>query len=147
MSLLLPRGEDRAGDAAIPSNVDLETHEKTIMIVEDDDDLRAVVARFLASLGYNVLDAGSGVAALRVLADAPHLDLLLPDIVLPDGLSGLQVSEVLRGRYPEVKSLFMSGYPTAMRDQGDAAFPRAPIIGKPFELDDLAVRVGKALTE
>jgi PAS domain S-box-containing protein len=87
------------------------TGQETILLVEDDDAVRALSRQVLTRHGYVVLEAKDGNDALRVARQFPEpIDLLVSDVVMP-GMSGLQVEQRLREMRPEIKTLFVSGYP------------------------------------
>ncbi len=111
----------------------------TIVLVEDEDSVRALVGERLRELGYQVLDAPDGPAALQLLhTDAP-VDLLVTDVGLPNGMNGRQVADVAREGRPHLPVLFMTGYAGTALDGGLA--PGMQVIGKPFVLDALAAQV------
>jgi CheY-like chemotaxis protein len=112
----------------------------SILIIEDDELLRPVIARMLRRNGYTVLEAGSGTdAEERALAHGLPVDLLLVDVGLP-GLSGPEVVERLRQRWPAVKVLFMSGFGhAALAERGLAPGPH--LMEKPFSPVALLERV------
>jgi CheY-like chemotaxis protein len=84
---------------------------ETILIVEDEAAVRELAARFLAGLGYKILQAESGVAALEAWRQQKGaIDLLFTDLVMPDRLNGWQLAEVLMAERPGLKVLFCSGY-------------------------------------
>lgn len=118
---------------------------ETILLVEDDDQVRAVVLRMLESLGYRVLSAGDGDAALDLAAscDVP-IDLLLSDLIMP-GLGGREVAERLRPLHPEAAVLYMSGYSDEAVIRRGILDRKAAFIEKPFASGDLARRVREAL--
>lgn len=92
--------------------VDSETPKKrTIFVVEDEPTLRALVRRVLERGGYEVIEASSGLAALELWKEnKTHVDLLLTDMVMPDGLSGRQLAEKLKADNPNLKVVFTTGY-------------------------------------
>ena len=110
---------------------------KRVLVVEDKPDVRRLAKRILSKQGYDVLEAGDGSAALALLADI-DVDLLFTDIVLPGGMSGVDLAELAQARHPGLKVLYTSGYaPEAVfADQA----PREDIllIRKPFHSDELA---------
>ncbi|HYQ21960.1 response regulator [Stenotrophomonas sp.] len=133
-------------DTVAPSTglADYEPHEETILVAEDNDDVRAYTVEALRQLGYRVLEAHDGPSALRLLErpDA-RVDLLFSDVVMP-GMSGWELGREVRERWPEVAVLFTSGYP---RDH-DAAGSKgrtAPLLSKPFTRSDLAESVVSVL--
>jgi CheY-like chemotaxis protein len=84
-----------------------------ILVVEDEPSLRQLVRKVLERSGYEVLEAASGMAALELWdRDKPQLDLLLTDMVMPDGMSGRQLAERLKADNPGLKVLYTSGYST-----------------------------------
>ena len=81
------------------------------MVVEDEPTLRALVRKVLERGGYAVIECPSGLAALELWGKSkPHIDLLLTDMVMPDGISGLQLAEKLKAQNPGLKVIFTTGY-------------------------------------
>jgi CheY-like chemotaxis protein len=84
---------------------------ETILLVEDDEAVRLMTRRTLESFGYQVVEAASGRKALELWPQcAPKIDLLLTDIVMPDGVNGRDLAERLRAQTPTLKAVFVSGY-------------------------------------
>jgi CheY-like chemotaxis protein len=97
---------------------------KTILVVEDEPTLRALVRKVLERGGYEVIESPSGLAALELWSKTrPHVDLLLTDMVMPDGISGLQLAEKLKVENPDLKVIFTTGY-------------SSELMGKDFEIKD-----------
>jgi PAS domain S-box-containing protein len=114
---------------------------ETVLVVEDEAALRAYTSEILRELGYRVLEAPNGAAALAALAEAPQIDLLLTDVVMPGGLDGRQLAEAARRRRPGLKVLFMTGYARdAIVHQGSLDGD-AQVISKPFGFDALAEKI------
>jgi CheY-like chemotaxis protein len=111
ISILLPRSTTGRG-MATPMAADDEPHGKgeTVLIVEDDADLRELNFDVLERLGYRPLGAGDGASALKMLDDTPEIEVLYTDVVLPGGMSGVDLAEEARHRRPNLKTLFTSGY-------------------------------------
>jgi PAS domain S-box-containing protein len=120
---------------------------ETILLVEDDPQVRAVVGKMLESLDYRVLPAGDGEDALA-LAEAFHgpIDLLVSDLVMP-GLGGRQVAERLRESSPDTAVLYMSGYSDEAVVRRGVVDSDASFLKKPFATIDLARRVREMLDE
>jgi len=115
-----------------------------ILVVEDDADVRTYVAETLAGLGYDVLDAGSGDDALRLMDRHQAIVLLLTDVVMP-GMNGRKLAETARARRPGLKVLFMTGYSrNAIVHQGRLD-PGVDLIQKPLTSDQLAATVRRIL--
>lgn len=87
------------------------SEKRTIFVVEDEPTLRALVRKVLERDGYNVIEAPSGLAALEMWSEKkPHVDLLLTDMVMPDGISGLQLADRLKTENAHLKVVFTTGY-------------------------------------
>jgi signal transduction histidine kinase/DNA-binding NtrC family response regulator len=85
--------------------------DETILLVEDEQDVRAVTKSVLQRSGYKVIEASSGKEALKVVEDGKSsIDLLLTDVLMPDGISGRKLAEDLRQKLPDLKMVFVSGY-------------------------------------
>jgi CheY-like chemotaxis protein len=120
---------------------------ETLLIVEDNDDVRRLGRSALESLGYQVLEAKDAPSALRVLdgADGPRVDLIFTDLVLPGGMSGSSLAEEIAAQRPGLPVLFTSGYTrNAISQQGRLA-PGARILAKPYTLESLASHVRQAI--
>ena len=115
--------------------------EETILVVEDDDDVRAYSVDILRELGYRVIEAHDGPSALRLLERQFRLDLLFTDVVLPGGLTGAQVAAQARVAKPELKVLFTTGYARNAIVHHGRLDPGVQLITKPFSMSDLATRV------
>jgi len=114
-----------------------------VLLVEDEDTVRNVVARLLTKLGYQVSSAANAEEAIGLFDGGADFDLVVTDIVMP-GLSGIEMSEVLKARYPALRFLFISGYTS--RELGSApTAPPEPFLPKPFTMQELADEVRKAL--
>jgi signal transduction histidine kinase len=116
--------------------------DETILVCEDDDDVRAYTVEVLRELGYRVLEAQDGPAALRLLERGDQrVDLLFTDVVLPSGMTGAVLAEHARKLRPDLKVLFTTGYArNAIVHQGRLD-PGVALITKPFSYGDLAARV------
>jgi CheY-like chemotaxis protein len=113
----------------------------TILVVDDDADVREVAVSSLKSCGYRLLVAENGLAALDVLAGPERVDLLLVDMAMP-GMNGVEVIRRARERHPGLRALLVTGYAdiTAFSPaEGDL------ILQKPYRLARLADSVAEAL--
>ncbi len=118
---------------------------ETIMLVEDDPRLRRVLSRRLRSLGYQVFEAENGAAALAELAELPEVALLFTDMVMPGGMTGLELAEAALAIKPSLKILFTSGYAEpaiARRGQQKGAW-----LKKPYTAEELAETIREVLRE
>ncbi|MCA8975503.1 MAG: PAS domain S-box protein [Planctomycetes bacterium] len=113
----------------------------TILVVEDDAQVRHLVCDMLEGLGHNVLVASNGTQAIAAAtSNNGNIDLLLTDIVMP-GVNGLDLYTHLRRIQPELPALFMSGYPRDGLDRAGKLVSEMSIIEKPFTRAELAARV------
>jgi PAS domain S-box-containing protein len=120
--------------------------EETILVVEDEAGVRALVKRLLEDLGYRVLQAQSGPHAVDVWQDhGDEVDLLITDIVMPDGMNGVDLAERLRGSRPALKVIYTSGYMADLSREDLSRHHADAYIAKPFSLTDLARLVRRTL--
>jgi CheY-like chemotaxis protein len=130
---------DRTGDAAQLAGTE------TILIVEDDDTLRAYGIEVLSELGYRVLEASTGATALDTLMRVGDVDLLFTDIMMPGGMNGRQLADEAMRRLPKLKVLFTTGYTRNAIVHHGRLDPDVNLIGKPFSFDELATKVRSIL--
>jgi len=114
-----------------------------VLLVDDDDPVRAVTAAMLEDLGYSVQDVASGAAALIALAEGRGMEILLTDLVMP-GMNGSQLAAAARVRRPELSIVFISGYADQV---GDTLRPGDRLIRKPFSAADLHGAIEAALSQ
>jgi two-component system cell cycle sensor histidine kinase/response regulator CckA len=131
---------------AVEASRDL-TGRGTVLLVEDEDAVRAFGARALKNKGYNVLEANSGEAALEVLSDdAQAVDLLITDVVMPR-LDGPSLVRQVRETRPEMPVIFISGYAEDSFRQRLGREAGIHFLPKPFTLKDLAGKVKEVMGE
>ena len=117
----------------------------TILIAEDDDGTRTVVARMLERIGHTVLLAPDGQQALRLAEQhAGSVDLLLTDVMMP-GMSGPQLAIQLRQRRLTVPVLYMSGYPEGAQEEAAGFRLETDFIAKPFSSTVLGRKIAEKL--
>jgi nitrogen-specific signal transduction histidine kinase/ActR/RegA family two-component response regulator len=144
VKLYLPQATKAEAAATVQSAVH-PTGTETILLVEDDDEVRQATRKLLAGLGYKVVEAADAATALSLLAQHDGVQLLLTDVVLAQGMSGPELAREARRSSPRLKILFMSGH---VRDtvafdeqlQQDAQF-----LAKPFRKAELAQKLRLAL--
>ncbi|HEY9595574.1 MAG TPA: ATP-binding protein, partial [Spirochaetia bacterium] len=113
----------------------------TVLLVEDEADVRELARRVLERGGYNVIPVVSAREALLIAEGSAVLDLVLTDVVMPGGMSGLEMGERLSRTRPELPVLYMSGYSEELRVPSRAKSEVAAFLGKPFRPDELLARV------
>jgi CheY-like chemotaxis protein len=140
----LPRTVE-AGEAARPvAPMAAASGHETILLVEDDPQVREYTAFALRSHGYEVMHAPSGADALRAAETGPRIDLLLTDVVMP-GLSGRDVAERLQSRWPGIKVLYASGYTADVIVHHGVLDADVQFLPKPFTPEALARKVREVL--
>jgi CheY-like chemotaxis protein len=117
---------------------------ETILVVEDEEPLRRVVRAALERFGYRVLVAESAVVALRTWHELKgQIDLVLSDIVMPDGLTGQDLAAILRSEAPDLPIILTTGYSDrVVTDTGD---PKLGFLRKPYDLQKLLTLVRRSL--
>ena len=141
-----PAGPQEAAERARhPASADL-TGEGTILLVEDEEALRALNARGLTSRGYTVLQAGNGVEAIEVLEKSDgKIDLVVSDVVMPE-MDGPTLLRELRIRNPGLKIIFVSGYAEdAFQKHLPADGQQFDFLAKPFTLKQLVAKVKETM--
>ncbi len=114
---------------------------EVVLVVEDEPDVLRVTARALREAGYGVIEALNGRSALELLEmDRGKLDLLLTDVAMPE-MSGRELAEAVRARYPGLPVLFMSGEASGGATGQDAREPGTMFLQKPFSPDGVAAQV------
>lgn len=120
---------------------------ETILVVEDNPDVRRLVRRQLSELGYTVHEASHGPEALRLLRSDLPLDLMFTDVIMPEGMTGYELAALARESRPNLKILFTSGYTAIGAAQENDSRAAGPLLSKPYRKRDLAHFVRAALDE
>ena len=139
VNLFLPRvapnpvraGADKAKEASVAAG-------EAVLVVEDNPDLRTLSLDRLRLLGYRVLEADSGPAAIAVLETGEKIDLIFSDVVMPGGVTGYELARLTKERYPEVRILLTSGYDAELASAQDPAGSDLKVLRKPYKQADLA---------
>ncbi len=122
-----------------------EDAQDVVLIVEDEPNILMILSTYLESVGYRVLQAKNAEEAFAILAIKPHLDLMITDYRLPGGISGVMIAEPAVKLRPDLKVIFISGYPQEIVESGSPIALKAPILAKPFDLDTLQELIQKQL--
>ncbi|MCJ9705065.1 MULTISPECIES: ATP-binding protein [unclassified Bradyrhizobium] len=146
IELYLPRSYD------LPSSerhlIDLtrvrpkRTNQGQVLLVEDDDEVAALVSEMLGQLGYDVTRAASAAGALGALADGRSVDVVFSDIMMPGGMNGVELAREIRNRRSDIPVLLTSGYAEASAHDAHAA--GIQILAKPYHIDELAAALSGA---
>ena len=143
MRLYLPRHEGQAEALEVaPTAQEPEGGRgETVLVIEDQEPIRMVIAEVLESAGYHVVTASDGPGGLHVLQRPGRVDLLITDVGLPGGLNGRQVADAGRVDRPALKVLFITGYAEGAAVGDGQLDSGMEILTKPFDLEVLAARV------
>jgi signal transduction histidine kinase/CheY-like chemotaxis protein len=150
VKIYLPRyfGEEvRSADLERPGDAPRAIGAETILVVEDDDALRAYTIEVLSERGYRIIAAPSAVAALDILDRGPQIDLLFTDVVMPGGVNGRQLADEAVRRRPGLRVLFTTGYTRNAIVHHGRLDPGVQMIGKPFSFDELGAKVRELLDD
>jgi CheY-like chemotaxis protein len=112
--------------------------EKTVLVVEDDRDVREIALVVLEAAGYCVLEAASGDEAYRLLLSRTdlHIDVLFTDVVMPGRLDGIDLAIAARALRPELRVLYATGFANLVRANRDNEL-RGPVLRKPYRPREL----------
>jgi signal transduction histidine kinase/CheY-like chemotaxis protein len=115
---------------------------RVVLVVEDQEDVRELLESYLAECGYSTLSAADGVQARQLLESSNRIEVMLTDVVMPNGLDGITLGRIARELRPELKVVLMSGYSRQTRREEDFLF-----IEKPFRQAELAKLVADSLRD
>lgn len=120
--------------------------DETVLVCEDDDKVRAYTVDVLKELGYRVMEADNGAAALQTLETASEpIDLLFTDVILPGGMTGADIAQQARAQQPGLRILFATGYARNAIIHHGRLDPGVELLTKPFTYAELATKVREML--
>ena len=147
VSLLLPRTHDVPAPSVQPPTSNLgglrSTAAEVVLLVEDDDEVAALVTEMLRELGYLATRVSSAASALEALANGRVVDLVFSDIMMPGGMNGVDLAREIRRRHPGLPMLLTSGYAEAAIRSAEAE--GVSVLAKPYDIDTLARRLRSVL--
>jgi signal transduction histidine kinase/ActR/RegA family two-component response regulator len=148
IKLYLPKSSDSAEDK--PSGLEISaprSQGETILVVEDDPEVRTLTVALLRGLGYEIIEASDAASALRALETSPRVNLLFSDVVLPGGSSGIDLAKQICEIRPGISVLFTSGYTEEAMAGHGAHDDDFELLGKPFKRDTLARKIRSVLDQ
>ena len=145
LRIYLPRVHDNEDVAAPAEIVDEEGGSETILVVEDDDEVRLTVTDMLRDMGYKVLTARDAASAIPILESGVKIDLLFTDVVMPGPVRSPELARKARERIPDIGVLFTSGYTENAIVHGGRLDPGVNLLTKPYTRQMLATRIRDAL--
>jgi PAS domain S-box-containing protein len=150
VSLFLPRYYGVINGEATPpdtASVPPSQRGETVLIVDDEPTIRSLITDLLKDLGYRSIEVADGVAALEVLQSDVHIDLLVTDVGLPGGMSGLQLAHAGRTGRPDLRVLFITGYAENTLFHNGQPEPGMAVLPKPFSVNSLAERIRELIAQ
>lgn len=145
VKLYFPRAQESEGVSPKIHNVPFQGGTETILVVEDDEDVREAASALLNGLGYRVLKAKDGASAILMIEEELHIDLLFTDVVMPGPVRSHELAQSARERLPKLAVLFTSGYTEdAMLHDGRLDHGEE-LLGKPYSREELARKVRQVL--
>jgi PAS domain S-box-containing protein len=160
IKMYLPRRDMQTASIQLATAPVVETKEDTfklvpfppikkkarILVVEDQEAVRAVACSFLEDFGYDIIEARDGFEALSRLQEHDDVDLMFSDVVMPGGMNGFDLAQAAQSMNPALKVVHTSGYPKgAMVHQDEPRFKEGMIIMKPYRREDLHKIIGDVL--
>ena len=146
VKIYLPRISQQlqSADRNQPDATSEQRRSETILVVEDNEDVRNFTCNALRDSGFSVIEVTDASAALKILESNAKVDLLFTDIGLP-GLNGRELVSTVRRKFPYVRILFMSGYAQMPSANGSSATAELPLLSKPFTRAQLLKNIVEAL--
>jgi len=143
--MLLPRSADLPSPIKDqpPADDAVNLSAGNVLLVDDDEEVAALVAEMLEHLGYQVTSAASAAAALGALANGRGIDIVFSDVMMPGGMNGLELAREIRTRNLDVPVLLTSGYAEAVKRSAETE--GVQILAKPYRLEELAAALKTAL--
>ncbi len=145
--IYLPRSLQAALPARAMREATAEGGSETILVVEDDPDVRNTAVNILRELGYQVLEAEDGESALRVIEAGVNVDLLFTDVVMPGPVSSTALAARTCQLLPSAAVLFTSGYTRNALTTDGRLDAGVKLLGKPYRREELARKIREVLTE
>jgi CheY-like chemotaxis protein len=133
VSMYLPVVEGVPDNAIVAADDSLDT----VLIVEDEPDVLDVAAQLFRSIGYEVATATNGVEAMSILERRTDIDLLFTDVVMPKGMSGIELARLARELRPGLKVIVASGYPIPALRERYGRIENLAFVNKPYRLAEL----------
>ncbi|MGD0023221.1 MAG: PAS-domain containing protein [Xanthobacteraceae bacterium] len=151
VKIYLPRDGEAESAATLlldSSTVQSSSNGETILVVEDNDQVRRTAVTQLALCGYRVIEAEHGAAALAILEQRKrHIDLLFTDIMMPGGLDGYELARIALERWPDTRILLASGFTGDKSADNDDRAEQMNLLRKPYRLDELLSAIRKTLDQ
>ena len=141
VSIYLPRSGAAPAAAEPEHHAPLSGGLETILVVDDEDDVRSSTCGILSALGYDVLEAADAAAAVAIIESGRQIDLVFTDVIMPGPVSSLQLGEIVRERLPGTQILYTSGYAEGVLAHEGKLDASVHLLQKPYHPDALSARI------
>jgi PAS domain S-box-containing protein len=146
-SIFLPSSAEVVKPNHIPETIlDNRQYSGTILVVEDDDSVRNVAVQMLLDAGFEVITAKDGRSGLEQFRDHPEIDLVFSDIVMPGGMTGIEMAKRILQKRPDAAILFTTGYSEGSLSETIPKRSNIRYVSKPYDSDDIP-RVAHSLID
>ncbi|MCF7669897.1 MAG: response regulator, partial [Verrucomicrobia bacterium] len=136
---------DESGDISAPHE-EIPGGNETILIVEDERPVQKLIKAILNRYGYTVFEARNGIEALKIWNKrADQIDLVITDMVMPEGVSGTELVRKFKQTRPDIKAIYSSGYSTDLLENTDELIENVNFLRKPYHPVTLAKAVRRQL--
>ena len=139
--IFLPRSDTEALEPEKQADMPLYGGLETILVVEDEEDVRSATCAILSALGYQVLEACDAASAIALIESGRHVDLVFSDVIMPGPVSSLQLGEVVREYLPQAQILYTSGYAEGVLSHEGKVHASVNLLQKPYHPDALSARI------
>ena len=139
--IFLPRSSTEAQEPDKALDAPLYGGLETILVVEDEEDVRSATCAILSALGYQVLEACDAASAIALIESGRHIDLVFSDVIMPGPVSSLQLGEAVRQHLPDAQILYTSGYAEGVLAHEGKVSASVHLLQKPYHPDALSARI------
>lgn len=145
IKMYLPRSMEEEADMPAAEPAAAAGGHETVLVVEDEPDVRAAAVATLRDLGYDVLQANDGESALQVLHSRSDIALLFTDVIMPGPVTSTALAEEAKRMYPQIAVLFTSGYTHNAIVHSGRLDPGVQLLTKPYRREELARKIRRVL--
>lgn len=143
--IYLPAADQRAIETTVHHEASPQGSGQPVLLVEDDPSVRLLIGELLSELGYQTIEAPDSDTAIKLLESGRQIDMMISDVGLP-GMNGRQLAEVARMHHPKVPILFVTGYAANAAIRAGFLGTNMAMISKPFQVEELAAKIGEMLS-
>jgi CheY-like chemotaxis protein len=139
--IYLPRSEAEPAFHEVEAVTPLVGGLETILVVEDEEDVRSTTCGILSALGYRVLEAPDASVAVQIVETGQHIDLVFTDVIMPGPVSSVDLANIVRARLPDAQVLYTSGYAEGVLAHEGKLEATVNLLQKPYHPDALSARI------